>query len=128
MFGLFKKPDSKKTTTECLQVWDMLSERDRASCAKNMLIISNTLAKTSTSTSAALLELGGIKQGVIRQFGLRDHVHPAYMQVQILSDYIFSKSVDNGTHAFARQALEKMLAPLNTTEKAEAFKNLEKFL
>lgn len=128
MFGLFKKPDSKKTTTECLEVWNMLSERDKASSAKNILVISNAVAQRSASASDALLNLGGIKQDVIRQFGLRDHVHPGYMQVQILSDFIFSKKLDSATHAYAKQALEKILTPLTATEKSEVFRNLEKFI
>jgi hypothetical protein len=77
MFGLFKKPNTKKTTEECLEVWKILSERDKTSSAKNIMVYAAGLAEQSQTTSAALSDLGNLKQSIIRQFGLRDHVHPA---------------------------------------------------
>lgn len=128
MFGLFKKPDTKKTTEECLEVWKILSERDKASSAKNIMVYAAGLAEQSQTTSAALSDLGNLKQSIIRQFGLRDHVHPAYMQVQILSDYIYSKTLEGDAHARAKAALDQMIESLGDSEKKEIYKNLGKFL
>jgi len=128
MFGLFKKPDTKKTTEECLEVWKILSERDKASSAKNIMVYAAGLAEQSQTTSAALSDLGNLKQSIIRQFGLRDHVHPAYMQVQILSDYIYSKTSEGDAHARAKAALDQMIESLGDSEKKEIYKNLGKFL
>ncbi len=128
MFGLFKKPDSKKTTNECLEVWDMLTERDRQSSAQNILIYARGLAKNCRSGTDALLALGQLKQSVMKQFGLRDHVHPAYMQIQILSDYIFSSTQGLPEHVYARMGLEKITDSLSATEKRELAQILEKFI
>ena len=91
MFGLFKKPDVKKSIYECLEVWDMLTERDKLSSAQNILKYARGLSQQCRSSSDAVTTLGQLKQGVIKQYALRDHVHPAYMQLQILSDSIFAK-------------------------------------
>jgi hypothetical protein len=128
MFGLFKKPDTRQTTEECLQVWGILSERDKASSAKNIMVYAAGLSEQSQTTSAALSDLGALKQDIIRQFGLRDHVDPAYMQVQILSDYIYSKSLEGDAHARAKAALDQMISSLGDSEKKEIYKNLNKFL
>ncbi|MFY9184149.1 MAG: hypothetical protein WBJ45_09455 [Limnohabitans sp.] len=128
MFGLFKKPDSKKTTNECLEVWDMLTDRDKQSSAQNILKYAIGLSQQCTTGSEALLAIGQLKQNVIHQFGLRDHVHPAYMQLQILSDYIFSHQQGLPEHAYARFALEKITATLNQNEKSDLFNKLAKFL
>ena len=128
MFGLFKKPNTKKTTEECLEVWKILSERDKTSSAKNIMVYAAGLAEQSQTTSAALSDLGNLKQSIIRQFGLRDHVHPAYMQVQILSDSIYSKTLEGDAHARAKAALDQMIESLGDSEKKEIYKNLGKFL
>ncbi len=128
MFGLFKKPDSKKSINECLEVWDMLTDRDKQSSAQNILKYAGGLSLQCTTTSEALLTIGQLKQNVIQQFGLRDHVHPAYMQLQILSDFIFSRQQSLPDHAYARFALEKLTASLNQNEKSDLFNKLEKFL
>lgn len=47
MFGLFKKPDTRQTTRECLEVWGILSERDKASSAKNIMAYAAGLAEQS---------------------------------------------------------------------------------
>lgn len=117
-----------QTTRECLEVWGILSERDKASSAKNIMAYAEGLAEQSQNTSAALSDLGALKQDVIRQFGLRDHVHPAYMQIQILSDYIYSKTLDGDAHARAKAALDQMIMSLDDSEKKEIYKNLNKFL
>ena len=128
MFGLFKKPDSKKTTNECLEVWDMLTDRDKLSSAQNILKYARGLSQHCGSGSDALLTLGQLKQGVIEQFRLRDHVHPAHMQLQILSDYIFSSKQSLPDHAYARFGLEKLTGSLTPHEKKELFQILDKFL
>jgi len=128
MFGFFKKPDSKKTTNECLEVWDMLTDRDKQSSAQNILKYAIGLSQQCTTASEALSTIGQLKQNVIRQFGLRDHVHPSYMQLQILSDFIFSRQQSLPDHTYARFALEKIIASLNQAEKSTLFNKLEKFL
>lgn len=128
MFGFFKKPDSKKTTNECLEVWDMLTDRDKQSSAQNILKYANGLSQQCATASEALSVIGQLKTNVIRQFGLSDHVHPAYMQLQILSDYIFSRQQSLPDHLYARFALEKLTGSLDQNEKSDLFNKLEKFL
>ena len=128
MFGLFKKPDSKKSTNECLEVWNMLTDRDKQASAQNILKYASGLSQQCATASEALSTIGQLKQNVIQQFGLRDHVHPAYMQLQILSDFIFSSQQSLPDHVHARFALEKLTASLNQNEKSDLFNRLEKFL
>jgi hypothetical protein len=128
MFGLFKKPDSKKTVNQCLEVWDFLTERDRASSAKNILKIADYLNQQCNTSSDALLAIGALKQDVIRQYGLNDHIHPAFMQVQILSDYIYSRGQSIVDHTYARFALEKITNSLTIDQKREMINKLEKFV
>jgi hypothetical protein len=127
MFGLFKKPDAKKSIYECLEVWDMLTDRDKLSSAQNILKYARGLSKQCRSSSEAITTIGQLKQGVINQYALRDHVHPAYMQLQILSDYIFSKSQDLPVQVHGRMALEKLTSPLNKAEQSELIQLLDKF-
>jgi hypothetical protein len=128
MFGLFKKPDSNKTTSQCLDVWEMLTDRDKHSCSQNILKCAKGLSEQCATPSDALLAIGQWKQVVIKQFGLRDHVHPAHMQLQILSDFIFSKQQGVSEHAYAKSGLEKLTEPLNHQEKIELFQLLDKFV
>lgn len=128
MFSFFKKPDAKKSIYECLEVWDMLTDRDKLSSAQNILKYAKGLNQQCSSASAAITTIGQFKQGVIKQFGLKDHVHPAYMQLQILSDYIFSKTQDLPTQVKARMALEQLTSPLSKTEQAELIQLLDKFV
>jgi hypothetical protein len=128
MFGFFKKPDVQKTIYECLEVWDMLTDKDKLSSAQNIAKYAKGLSQKCHSPSEAITTIGQLKQGVIQQFGLRDHVHPAHMQLQILSDYIFSKTQDLPTQVKARMALERLTSPLNKTEQAELIQLLDKFL
>jgi hypothetical protein len=74
------------------------------------------------------MTIGQLKQGVIKQYGLSDHVHPAYMQLQILSDYIFSKSQDLPVQLHGRMALEKLTSPLSKTEQSELIQQLDKLV
>lgn len=127
MFGLFKKPDAKKSIYECLEVWDLLTDRDKLSSAQNILKYARGLKQHCTSGSDALLAIGQLKQGVIKQYSLRDHVHPAHMQLQILSDYIFSKTQDLPVQLHGRMALEKLTSPLSKTEQAELIQLLDSF-
>lgn len=127
MFGLFKKPDAKKSIYECLEVWDMLTDRDKLSSAQNIFKYARELAQQCRSSSDAITTLGQLKQGVIKQYALRDHVHPAYMQLQILSDYIFSKTQDLPVQLHGRMALEKLTSSLSKTEQAELIQLLDKF-
>ena len=127
MFGLFKKPDIRKTTNQCLEVWNMLSERDKKSSAQNILRITEHLKDTCNNGSSALMEIGSIKQSVISKFGLRDHVHPGYMQVQILSDFIFSKSQNMADLLHSKMALDEILTPLTNNEKEIVITNLDRF-
>ena len=106
----------------------MLTERDKQSCAQNILKYARGLAQHCKSPSDALLTIGKLKQGVIKQFGLRDHAHPAHMQLQILSDYIFSRQQSIPDHTYARFALEKLTNPLTAQERTELFELLENFL
>jgi hypothetical protein len=128
MFGLFKKPDAKKSIYECLEVWDMLTDRDKLSSAQNILKYARELKQNCVSRSDALMTIGQLKQGVIKQYGLSDHVHPAYMQLQILSDYIFSKSQDLPVQLHGRMALEKLTSPLSKTEQSELIQQLDKLV
>lgn len=128
MFGFFKKPDVQKTIYECLEVWDMLTDKDKLSSAQNIAKYARGLSQQCRSSSEAITTLGQLKQGVIRQYALRDHVHPAHMQLQILSDYIFSKTQDLPTQLRARMALEKLTSPLNKTEQTEIIQLLDKFV
>ena len=128
MFGLFKKPDAKKSIYECLEVWDMFTDRDKLSSAQNILKYARGLKQNCASRSDALLAIGQLKQGVIKQYGLRDHVHPAYMQLQILSDYIFSKTQDLPVQLHGRMALEKLTSPLSKTEQTELIQLLDKLV
>jgi hypothetical protein len=128
MFGLFKKPDSKKTVNQCLEVWDILTERDRASSAQNILKLADYLNQQCKSGSDALIAIGALKQDVIRKYGLRDHIHPAYMQVQIISDYIYSSGQNIADHTQARFALEKITGSLTIDQKRELMTKLGKFL
>jgi hypothetical protein len=128
MFGFFKKPDVQKTMYECLEVWDMLTDKDKFSSAQNILKYAKGLSQQCRSSSDAITTLGQLKQGVIKQYSLRDHVHPAYMQLQILSDYIFSKTQDLPTQVKARMALEKLTSPLSKTEQAEIIQLLDKLI
>jgi hypothetical protein len=128
MFGFFKKPDSKKTVNECLEVWDILTEKDRLSSAQNILKIADYLNQQCKSGSDALLTIGALKQEVIGKYVLRDHIHPAYMQVQILSDYIYSRGQSIADHTYARFALEKITDNLTIDQKRELISKLGKFL
>jgi hypothetical protein len=50
------------------------------------------------------------------------------MQLQILSDYIFSKTQDLPTQVKARMALEKLTSPLSKTEQAALIQLLDKLI
>jgi hypothetical protein len=128
MFGLFKKPDSKKSTNECLEVWGMLTDRDKQSSAQNILKYARGLSQKCSTPSEAITTIGQLKQGVIKQYGLRDHIHPAHMQLQILSDYIFSRQQSLPDHVYARFALDKLTATLDRNEQAELIQLLDKFI
>lgn len=106
----------------------MLTDRDKVSSAQNILKYGRGLSQQCHSSSEAITTIGQLKQGVIKQFALRDHVHPAYMQLQILSDYIFSKTQDLPVQLHARMALEKLTSPLNKTEQTELIQLLDKFI
>ena len=127
MLGLFKKPDATKTTDECVAVWSLLTEKDKFSVANNILKYAQGLSSHCTDASDALLTLGHLKQGVIKKFELRDHAHPAYISLQILSDFIFSKKQGADGHEHTRRALVKISDPLGKTEQTNLFILLGKF-
>lgn len=106
----------------------MLTDRDKHSSAQNILKYARGLSQHCVSGSEALLSLGQLKQGVIKQFGLRDHVHPAHMQLQILSDYIFSSKQSLPDHVYARFGLEKLTESLSQEEKKELIQIMDKFV
>jgi hypothetical protein len=128
MFGLFPKPDSKKTTYECLEVWGMLTDRDKKSSAQNILKIVKGLSENCSTGSEAIIKIGQFKQVVIKQFDLRNHIHPSYMQLQIINDYIFSKQQNQTDHAYTRFALDQMTVSLSQNEQNELIKLLGKFI
>ncbi len=128
MFGLFKKPDSSKTTQQCLEVWEMLTPRDQKTSAQNIHAISRLISRDCTSPTEAILMLGKFKQEVIQKYALSNHVHPAYMQVQILSDFIFSAKQNAQSHEFAHKVLNRMIASLDKTEQADIFRSFSKFI
>ena len=66
IFGLFKKPDVKKTNSECFEVRKILSDRDEQSSALKILKYAKGLSQQCSSSTAALATIGQFKQGVIK--------------------------------------------------------------
>ena len=128
MFGLFKKPDSKKSVDECLEVWALISDKDKATSVNNIYKYTMYLYENCSDPHGALLKIGELKQGVIGQYQLKDHRHPAFMQLQILSDYIFSKKQGGSSHIYAENAFAKITSSLESEKKIEMSKMLKKFI
>ncbi len=124
MFRSLKKPDASETTKQCLEVFYVLTDHDRLSSSKNILIYAKYLSDNCNTGAEALLKLAKLKQKAIQEHNLRDHNHPAFMQVQILSDYIYTHKQDQAQHLNTAYALRLITSSLNGYDQAA----LEKYL
>lgn len=128
MFGLFKKPNATETTNQCIDVWNVLTERDKSASAKYILIYAKYLADNCDTGTEAIFALARLKQEHIKNYSLRDHFHPAFMQVQILNDYIFTHKNDKSQHSRTARALALFTSPLGSEDKEDLSQYLERLV
>lgn len=134
MLGFFKKKvanmmDSKRTTDECLDLWARLSERDRTTCAQNILRISRAMRDHHQTSTDATQMLGEYKQDIIRKNNLKNHMHPSFMEVQILMDLLYTdKRPETEYFDYTLSAFKEITARLTPVEIQELQSNLTKFI
>jgi len=120
--------DSKRTTDECLELWAVISDNDKKTVAENILKISRAMDDSSEGVDA-YATLGKYKHEIIKQYNLKNHMHPAFMQVQILMDLLYSDKRINGDYfQYTLDAFKIITASLATDEKLELQRNLQKFI
>lgn len=134
MFGFFKKQveramDSKRRADECLNVWLVITESDKLTSAQNILKISRMMREKYNTSADVQAMLSEYKQDIIRKYRLKDYMHPAFMQVQILMDLFYTDS-RIGTHHFeyTMSVFNEIIKPLSANEKLELERNLKKFI
>jgi hypothetical protein len=113
MFGFFKKPDAVKGAKESLVFWLTLSDRDKKTVAENIEKFVAAISIETSNGAGAISRLGEYKQAVIRQHNISTAQHPAFIQVQIISDYIFSYSQGAAEHAQCASIFKEMISPLS---------------
>jgi hypothetical protein len=90
MFSLFKKPSVKKTLEKSEVMWSVLSQRDRESSLKNILIFCTDIANSCKTKKEVFFKIAEIRYGLIREYKIKNDYHPIIMQINIISDYFYS--------------------------------------
>jgi hypothetical protein len=124
MFGLFKKPDATKSATDCHAAWVMLSDRDKKTVAENIEKFVEALSTETSNSAGALSWIAEYKQAVIRQYQINDIRHPAFIQLQIISDYIFSRGQGFDVHAKCVLIFEDFISPLPEASREKILRSL----
>lgn len=128
MFGLFKKPDPFKTINQSRETLSILSQGDKIKSAKNIVIISKMLSDECQTLEEAISMSITNKTIVIREYKLKNHRHPAYMQMEIILEILINCSGHSVAEQHAVDTLKEILQPLTSEEKLDIQKNLRKFV
>lgn len=124
MFGFFKKPDATKSATDCHSTWSMLSDRDKKTVAENIEKFVGALSTEASNSTSALSRIAEYKQAIIRQHQINDNRHPAFIQIQIISDYLFSKGQSMDSHAKCSAMFEDFISPLPEASREKILRTL----
>ena len=127
MFGFFKKPDAVKSAKECHAFWLTLSDRDKNTVAQNIEKFVVAVSTESSNGAGAISRLGEYKQAVMRQHNISTAQHPAFIQVQIISDYIFSQSQGATEHAQCASIFNQIISSLDPAAQKEVINALNKY-
>jgi hypothetical protein len=128
MFGFFKKPDSMKSAIECHSAWLALSDRDKKTVAENIEKFVDSIGLETKSSSDALSKIGEYKQAVIRQHNINNNRHPAFIQLQIISDYIFSRGQSSASHVKCVSIFKEFVSPLPENSRRKVLDTLNRFI
>jgi hypothetical protein len=128
MFGFFKKPDAVKSAKECHAFWLTLSDRDKKTVAENIEKFVVAVSAESSNGAGAISRLGEYKQAVMRQHNISTSQHPAYIQIQVISDYIFSYSQGATEQAQCTSILKQMISVLDPAAQQEVINALSKYV
>ena len=127
MFGFFKKPDAVKSAKECHAFWLTLSDRDKKTVAENIEKFVVAVSAESSNGAGALSRLAEYKQAVMRQHNISTSQHPAYIQIQVISDYIFSYSQSATEQTQCANIFKQMISVLNPAAQQEIINALNKY-
>lgn len=127
MFGFFKKPDAVKSARECHDFWHTLTDRDKKTVAENIEKFVVAVSAESSNGAGALSRLGEYKQAVMRQHNISTAQHPAFIQIQIISDYIFSYSQGAAEHGQCASIFKQMISSLSPEAQQEVINALSKY-
>lgn len=128
MFGMFKKPDPRKNIDQVRETWAMISVGDKTTVAMNILKVAKGLYDECGSLEEAIAKMIQFKQTVIQQFRLRDHRHPAYLQMEILLEVLIHCSGRTPAQYYAAETLKEVLEPLPSSERSQVQRYLSKFV
>lgn len=128
MFGFFKKPDALKSAKDCYSAWATLSNRDKQTVAENIEKFVDALSAETSNSTAALSWIAEYKQAVIKQYGINDSRHPAFIQLQIISDYIFSRGQGFDEHVKCVAIFKDFISVLPEPSKQKILSSLNKLV
>lgn len=128
MFGLFKKPDPRKNIDHVQETLSLITVRDKFTVAEGIKTLCKTLNEDCNSLDDAIAAMISNKQMIIRHFGLRDHRHPAYMQMEILLEVLVHCSGRTSAQVYATETFLKVLEPLSSFDRLQIQRNLSKFI
>lgn len=124
MFGLFKKPDATKSAMECHAAWSTLSYSDKKTVAENIEKFVDALSMETSSSVGALSRIAEYKQAIIQQYQIKDSGHPAFIQLQIISDYIFSRGQGFDPHVKCVSIFKDFISPLPESSRRKVLDTL----
>lgn len=127
MFSFFKKPDALKSAKECHSFWLTLSDRDKTTVAANIEKFVTAISTESSNAAGAVSRLAEYKQAVIRQHNIRTSQHPAFIQIQVISDYIFSYSQGVSEHEQCANIFKQMISSLDPVIQKKIINTLAKY-
>ncbi len=127
MFGFFKKPDALKSAKESHAFWLTLSDRDKKTVATNIEKFVIAISTESSNAAGAVSRLAEYKQVIIRQHNISSSLHPAFIQIQVISDYIFSYSQGATEHEQCASIFKQMISSLDPAIQQEITSALNKY-
>lgn len=127
MFGIFKKPDSTKSAKECHSAWLALSNNDKVKVAEGIEKFVELLSTETSNGAGALSRIAEYKQAVVSQYKINSNRHPAFIQFQIISDYIFSRKQSFDAHAKCVSIFKDFISPLPEDSQQKILNTLNRY-
>ncbi len=116
-----------KSAKECHAFWLTLSDRDKKTVAENIEKFVVAVSAESSNGAGAISRLAEYKQALIRQHNISTSLHPAFIQIQVISDYIFSYSQGATEHEQCADIFKQMINSLDPAIQQDLISALSKY-